>query len=156
VFCPPRGRFAARHLDLARRAGYVGVRSVELLSLDFPRPQAGLLVLPTTVQAHPHRRLAYARNLIRRAAFRSLWRFILDGCCRDWSRLAGLLLSRAVESGGVFHLWGHSWEMEQTGQWQRLEQVLRFLSRFTTQAAPLTNGELCQTRLPSPVGGPVS
>jgi peptidoglycan/xylan/chitin deacetylase (PgdA/CDA1 family) len=156
MFCPPRGRFASRHLDLARKAGYVGVRSVELLSLDFPRPRAGLLLLPTTVQAHPHGRAAYARNLIRRAAFRSLGWFIGYGCGRAWPGRVGQLLSRALKGGGVFHLWGHSWELEQTGQWQRLEEVLRLLSQFTTQAAPVTNGELCRARLPSPVGGPAS
>src|SRR5438270_8257802 len=46
MFCPPRGKYRRRHLDLIREAGYAGVRTVELLSLDFPRPTAGLLLLP--------------------------------------------------------------------------------------------------------------
>ena len=76
----------------------------------------------------------------------------------DWTRLVRPLLSHALERGGVFHLWGHSWELEQTGQWQRLEEVLRFLGQFTSRARALTNGEVCaacalQQPLAAPAGG---
>jgi peptidoglycan/xylan/chitin deacetylase (PgdA/CDA1 family) len=144
IFCPPQGKYYRRHLDLIRRAGYLGVRTVELLSLDFPRSKAGLMMLPTTLQAHPHSLQAYARNLTKRAAFKNLWLYLAHGRSTDWPTLVRSLLYRALEHGGVFHLWGHSWELQQTGQWQRLEEVLQFMSRFTAQAPPLTNGEVCQ------------
>ena len=54
------------------------------------------------------------------------------------------LFDRVLEEGGVFHLWGHSWELEQTGQWARLEEVLRHLGQYTGQATALTNGQVCQ------------
>ena len=41
MFCPPRGRYLPQHLRLVRSAGFRGVRSVELLSVDFPRPRPG-------------------------------------------------------------------------------------------------------------------
>jgi hypothetical protein len=144
MFCPPRGKYSRRHLDLVRLAGYRGVRGVELLSVDPPRAEAGLLVLPTTVQAHPHGLGAFARNLARRAAFRNLWLFLLHGRTTDWLTLARSLVGAALRRGGVFHLWGHSWELEETGQWQRLEEVLRFLADHTPRAAALTNGQVCQ------------
>jgi hypothetical protein len=156
MFCAPWGKFAPRHLDLVRRAGYTGLRSVELLSLDLPRSQAGLLLLPTTVQAHPPGLLTYPRNAIKRAAWRNLWRYLLLGCCRDWTALVRAMLARVLEQGGVFHLWGHSWELEQAGQWQRLEEILCYLSEFKTQAEPLTNSEVCQVHQPWPVGGLLS
>jgi hypothetical protein len=43
----------------------------------------------------------------------------------------------------VFHLWGHSWELQETGQWQRLDEVLRFMSEFASQVPALTNGQIC-------------
>jgi peptidoglycan/xylan/chitin deacetylase (PgdA/CDA1 family) len=64
LFCPPKGRYAGRHLEMIRAAGYLGLRSSEQGSLDFPRRQAGLLLMPTTLQAHPHRLLDLARNAI--------------------------------------------------------------------------------------------
>jgi hypothetical protein len=144
TFCPPRGRYAARHLKLIRRAGFRGVRNVELLSIDFPRSRAGLLLLPTTVQAHSHRLGAYARNLARRAAVRNLWLFLHHGRTTDWLRLTRSLLTEIMHRGGVFHLWGHSWEIEANGQWLRLEAALRLLGAFARQAPALTNGHLCE------------
>jgi peptidoglycan/xylan/chitin deacetylase (PgdA/CDA1 family) len=144
MFCPPKGKFSAAHLRMMRLAGYAGTRGVELLSLDFPRPVDGLMLMPTTVQAHPHGRLAYARNALRRYSIRNLWLLLARGHWADWAALARSLLERALRRGGVFHLWGHSWEVEQTGQWQRLEDVFRFLSEYTRQAPTRTNGQLCQ------------
>jgi peptidoglycan/xylan/chitin deacetylase (PgdA/CDA1 family) len=144
MFCPPKGRFSTQHLRQLRDAGYLGGRTVELLSLAFPRPRAGILLLPTTVQAHPHGVLGYAKNVIRRAAWRNLWTSVAHGRSTDWTELARSLLTRALVRGGVFHLWGHSWEIHQTGQWEALAEVLHFMSQFTRQAPPLTNWEVCQ------------
>jgi hypothetical protein len=151
MFCPPEGKYASRHLKMVQRAGYVGLRSVELASLDCPRPKAGLMLMPTSVQAYPHSPIAFCKNAVKRAAFGNLWRYIVYGGSSDWSGLAGSLLRRAVERGGVFHLWGHSWELQQTRQWQRLDEVLRFMSRFARDALVLTNGQICQSlaRVPS-------
>jgi hypothetical protein len=144
LFCPPKGRYARRHLRMIRRAGYLGLRNTELVSLDFPRPQAGLLVMPTTVQAYPHPLLDFARNAIKRAAFTNLWQLVVHGRSTDWPVLALSLLQRTLECGGVFHLWGHSWELQKTAQWQRLDEVLRFMSWLANRAPSLTNGEICQ------------
>lgn len=148
MFCPPRGQYANRHLEMIRSAGYLGLRSAELSSLDFPRRQAGLLVMPTTLQTYPHRFLDLARNAIKRAAVGNLWRFVVHGRSTDWPARALSLLQRSLECGGVFHLWGHSWELQETGQWQRLDEVLRFMSWFVNQAPSLTNGQICRRSLP--------
>lgn len=147
MFCAPSGKYGGRHLDMIREAGYLGLRSVELVSLDFPRRKAGLLLMPTTVQAYPHGLLAFVRNATTRATFRNLWRFIVHGRSAEWPELAQSLLLHALKFGGVFHLWGHSWELQETGQWQRLEELFRFLSWFASQATPLTNGQICQRSL---------
>jgi hypothetical protein len=143
MLCAPKGKFSSRHLDMIREAGYLGLRSVELASLDFPRRKAGLLLMPTTVQAYPHEFLAFVRNATKRAAFRNLWRFVVHGRSAEWPTLAQSLLLHALRFGGVFHLWGHSWELQETGQWQRLEELFRFMSWFASQAIPLTNGQVC-------------
>ncbi len=144
MFCPPLGRFSAEHLEMIRRGGYRGVRTVEALSLAFPRPQVGLVIMPTTVQAHAHGLAAYGRNLLKRAAFSNIWLFIVHGRSTDWPTLVRSLLLQAMKHGGVFHLWGHSWELEENNQWHRLEEVLRFLSQFTGVAPARTNSQLCE------------
>jgi hypothetical protein len=147
LFCPPKGRYASPHLAMIRRAGFLGLRSTELVSLDFPRRQAELLVMPTTVQAYPHRFVTFAKNSIKRKAFGNLWRFVIHGRSTEWPKLAQSLLLLALDRGGVLHLWGHSWELQETGEWHRLDEVLRFMSLFISQAVPLTNGEICQRTL---------
>jgi hypothetical protein len=144
MFCPPAGKYSRRHLQPIREAGFVGVRTVELVSLDAPRPEGDLLVMPTTVQAHPHGRLCFARNFARRAARRNLRLYLLHGRSSDWVDLARSILFDVLERGGVFHLWGHSWEIEEAGQWHRLEEVFRFLGRFAGEVNALTNGGICQ------------
>ena len=142
MFCPPEGKFAIDHAASAREAGFHGLRTVELLSVDLPRDDAGLSILPTTVQAHPQPRMAYLRNALRRRSASNLWTYARAGCAASWPRLARRLLARAVAQGGAFHLWGHSWEIDAHGQWERLESVLQMMSEVRSSARVMTNGEL--------------
>ncbi len=150
MFCPPAGRYTSQHLPMFSGAGYRAIRTVEFLSLDRPRPSAtggeNLLQMPTTLQAYPQSRRAYLRNMIKRRAFRNFALYTLHGRSQDWTTLARRLLKRAVDVGGVFHLWGHSWELEGEGLWDQLEQILRQMGECVAakQATCLTNGDLCQ------------
>ena len=144
MFCPPEGRYSRRHLKMVQKAGYVGLRSVELGSLDCPHPKDGLMLMPTSVQAYPLSPVVFYKNAAKRAAFRNLCRHIVHGRSTDWPGLAAGLLGEAIAKGGVFHLWGHSWELEQAGQWQRLDDVLAMMSELAPQAVVLSNGEICQ------------
>jgi peptidoglycan-N-acetylglucosamine deacetylase len=148
MFCPPEGKYSRQHVEMVRRAGYLGLRSVELSSLDFPRWKSGGMLLPTTIQAYPHRPFALAKNAIKRMAFSNLWRFIAHGSSTEWPAQARSLLRQALKCGGVFHLWGHSWELQETGQWQRLDEALRFMGEVAGQAPALTNGQICRRAFP--------
>jgi peptidoglycan-N-acetylglucosamine deacetylase len=145
MFCPPRGRFTRAHQVLMRQAGFLGMRSVELASLDPPRRHDGLLVMPTTVQALPHRPAAYLRNIARRAAIRNLYLYVRHGDAADWVAMARGLLDHVAARGGVFHLWGHSWEIDRHDQWQRLDDVLRMMADYAAPAVCLSNGQICAT-----------
>jgi peptidoglycan-N-acetylglucosamine deacetylase len=153
LFCPPAGRFFLHHLPMFRQAGFVAIRTVEFMSFDPPRLCTnGLLEMPTTMQAFPQPALNYAKNLAKRRAVKSFWRYAIYGRSRDWVQLAKNLASRALAEGGVFHIWGHSWEVEQTKQWGRLDEVLGFLAQLQReQNVPcLSNGEICERALNSP------
>jgi peptidoglycan/xylan/chitin deacetylase (PgdA/CDA1 family) len=149
MFCPPKGKYTNRHLEMVRTAGYLGVRNVELLSLDFPRNNAGIMLLPTTIQAYPHGSLAFAKNAVKRMALKNLLRLMTHRRSTDWPALARSLLHESIRCGGVFHLWGHSWELQETGHWQRLDEALRCMSEVAIQAPSLTNGQICQRALSS-------
>jgi hypothetical protein len=46
----------------------------------------------------------------------------------DWRVNAKLLFDRVLERGGIWHLWGHSWELEKNNDWKKLEDVLAYVS----------------------------
>jgi hypothetical protein len=144
MFCPPGGKYARRHLGMVQRAGYIGLRTVELLSFDLPRVIKGVAVMPTTCQAFPHHANVYVRSALRRGNCATLWRYILNGCPSDWDAVVRLLLGRAIHRGGVFHFWGHSCELKETAEWQRLEDVLRTMRDVSIRESRVTNGQLCE------------
>jgi hypothetical protein len=144
LFCPPAGRYAKRHLRMAELAGYQAIRTVELLSLGWPRRVGALLSLPTSVQVWSHGMQSYIQNAIKRGAFENLWRYVMLGRSVDWPELSRTLFSKSLQRGGVFHLWAHSWEIEDSRAWRRLDDLMRFFAEHADQAPALSNGEVCR------------
>lgn len=142
VFCFPSGRFRASHIDMVRRAGFRCARTVELLSTDFPRTAAGVHLIPTTVQAKSHNSSVYLKNAARRFALGNFVRFALSARAGNWVETAKALLKAVAERGGVFHLWGHSWEIEEHQQWSQLEEVLRQMGDMRTLLTSASNSKL--------------
>jgi peptidoglycan/xylan/chitin deacetylase (PgdA/CDA1 family) len=142
VFCFPGGRFRNRQLKLVRRAGYQAARTVEFLSTANPRLIDDLCLMPTTIQAYPHGPLAYAINALKRFSTSTLTNLPRSLRTSNWVALAKDLFLQTIERGGVFHLWGHSWEIEQEHQWQQLEEVFALIASRKERGKSLTNGEL--------------
>lgn len=142
VFCFPRGRFSGRHVKVARDAGFIGARTVELMSSRITSRSAGLVLMATTVQAFPHKPSAYVRNIVRRGRISNLFTY-LHADRQSWTTMAESLLTRMSSHGGVFHLWGHAWEIEQLKLWRDLEQLFHTIGQYKTQARFVDNADLC-------------
>lgn len=142
ALCFPGGKYRRDQLGLVEKAGYLAARTIELLSTDFPRRVNGLALLSTAVQAYPHSRLSYAKNVLRRRSLANLFRTRALYYGRDWTKLARNLLERTLCHGGVFHLWGHSWEIEQEQQWDRLKELLAVMAASRDKLTIMTNAEL--------------
>src|SRR5579863_3680088 len=67
--CYPKGRFNPEVVQQVKRAGYLGARSTLMLCSN---REFDHFEMPTTVQAYPHRRINYVRNLVRLRAFPTL------------------------------------------------------------------------------------
>lgn len=145
MFCPPTGRFHAGHVAMIAQAGFSGLRTVELWSIDQPRLRAhDFMEMPTSIQAQPHGRLPVLRNIAKRRSFSNLAHFLRMGRSGDWLDQLERLATYAQQHGGVLHLWGHSWEIEEFKQWDRLRQAFAMLGALTERMPALTNGELCR------------
>jgi peptidoglycan/xylan/chitin deacetylase (PgdA/CDA1 family) len=139
MFCYPKGRFNTEVVKEVQRAGYRGARSTQMLSSSsaFDR-----FAMPTTVQAYPHRRSNYVRNLVRLGAVGALFQSVPDLVqFQDWLELGKAKFDRVLRKGGVWHLYGHPWEIEKLGLWAQLKEMLEYVNnRGGVQY--VTNGQL--------------
>jgi hypothetical protein len=53
---------------------------------------------------------------------------------------AKILFDLAFAAGGIWHLWGHSWEIDEHHDWQKLKRVLKYVSN-RPDVQYLANGE---------------
>ena len=143
MFCPPGGRFRESHLSDIREAGYVGLRTVELMSVEYPVQRGGLAILPTTLQLYQHDAAAYFKNAVKRGRWGNLQTYLRHARGADLLPAAESMLQSLLRSGGVFHLWGHSWEIEHSRLWGVLEQILKHLDSYRDRCRFVSNAALC-------------
>jgi len=122
-------------------------RTVELMSLDMPRVQDGVAMMPTTLQAAPASFSKLARNSLKRLRPANLLRHILF-TKSDWVATAEAVLERILTHGGVFHFWGHSWEIDEMGQWQNVERVFALVAQCGGHARFTDNTGLSNLAMP--------
>jgi hypothetical protein len=86
--------------------------------------------MPTTVQAGPHARSSYIKNVARARKLEGL-RVCLTHMTRlgSWLELSKRLFDSVLQNGGIWHLYGHSWEIEELGLWKDLEEMLDYVCK---------------------------
>jgi peptidoglycan-N-acetylglucosamine deacetylase len=134
-FCYPRGEYRARHVSMVRDCGFRIARTVRRHALDPGDP----FEARTTVNAYAHR--VDAPLVLRMAGPRPR---VAAQLYLNWDDLAIAWFESCMRDGGVFHLWGHSWEVDARGDWARLERVLEYIGR-RPDVQYLTNAELVPT-----------
>src|SRR6185437_7908996 len=102
-FCYPRGKNNSAVREAVKNAGFTYARGVDRFS--FSGIGSDAFAAPTTVHAYRH-----WSDLGRILAFSKFDNFIVNYA--HWDELAIQLFLKASKEGGVFHLWGHSWEIE--------------------------------------------
>jgi len=124
-FCFPRGVYDRQVIKTAKKAGYRIFRTVELLSIS----DKDSTLLPTSLQLYEHGSFTYMKHLIKRRRGKNLIQWLQSGSESNLLNLTDYYLNKIEEKGcGCFHLWGHSWEIEEYGLWQKLEEVLQHLA----------------------------
>ena len=127
MFCYPHGRYDANVVRALQDAGYKGARTVRMLAT---RPTFEPFEMPTTLQVFPHARFTYLKNVARARSFESLQSLLVHlPRVRSWLQLGKRLFDAVLEKGGVWHLFGHSWEFEQLGLWDDIREIFDYVCR---------------------------
>lgn len=144
AFCYPRGDTSEQVKALVHAAGFRLARTVQAYSIAHPSDP---LAVATTFQVYPFpRRPLRARNPLR--PYQPLWSALPHAvrlrltprALSQWTRVALATLERATDTGGVWHLWGHSWEIEQYSLWHSLEECLKMAQHYPGRR--VTNSQL--------------
>jgi peptidoglycan/xylan/chitin deacetylase (PgdA/CDA1 family) len=125
MFCYPCGRYDSNVVRVLKNAGYRGARTVRMLAtqLDFDAFE-----MPTTLQMFPHRPMSYIRNITRARKVEGLRAYLANRTKLGmWLELGKALFDRVLQDGGIWHMYGHSWEIDELGLWEDLEQILDYV-----------------------------
>lgn len=137
AFCFPGGVYNQPAIEFALQTGFKLLRTTELLNAD----DAIRNVMPTTIQVFDHSTLTYTKHLLKRGKLSSLALYLKIGAFRRLEKTVENYIEYTLKNGGCFHLWGHSWEIEEYSLWADLERILKLLSGIK-EAAYVTNAEL--------------
>ena len=139
-FCYPGGQYSRAHLRLVQRAGFVYARTTTNLCLDTGHSQ---FELPTTIQFYPHAQSVYWRNFAKAGQWRrrhTALRLAVRNA--DWIERIHALFDYALLTNGTFHLWTHSYEIEQLGAWHALDHFFQRVAQQLPAAQVLSNHQL--------------
>jgi peptidoglycan/xylan/chitin deacetylase (PgdA/CDA1 family) len=126
MFAYPRGRHNSKVIASLKHAGYSGARTTAMLARDL---RFDPFRMPTSVHVYPHSRFEYFRNLARVWDLRRTWAYATHfRCAENWVELGKILFDSVLRNGGLWHLYGHSWEIEECRLWDGLKEILDYVS----------------------------
>jgi len=121
MFCYPNGRYNNRVRKAVVNAGFIGARTTREFYLT---PGADEWQMYTTIMSFPLQPWIRIRHDLRTGNYHGLKVLWQRGIGRSWAELAYSLFEEILAHGGVWHLWGHSWEIEEYDLWDSLRAIL--------------------------------
>lgn len=118
-FCYPAGRRNSLIEKMVQECGFTFARTVDEYCFGLPK---NMFTCGTSIHAFRHN-----HDFLKRVKF-SHWNITRFTENADWEILAKRMFDHILITGGVFHLWGHSWLIEQSREWNKLENVFSYIS----------------------------
>jgi peptidoglycan/xylan/chitin deacetylase (PgdA/CDA1 family) len=122
-FAYPNGLYNKTHVEMVQNAKYLCARTTKPFYTMMAKNPYELNV---TVWAAPHR-IRDIQGLFR---LFNLSHGLVSNLMRvkKWSEIGKQIFDVLLESGGVFHLFGHAWQVEEIGGWHMLEDLLSHIA----------------------------
>ena len=140
-FAYPRGKYNDVVIQLVKKAEFKGARTAEILRTTINDP----FVYHPTAHATNRILLSKGKQMLfsdNKLLFSSL---LSSGTIfKTWDKIAKKSLDFVLTNGGIWHLWGHSWEIDENNDWELLDDVLAYVKKKGKEYGVefLTNGEL--------------
>ncbi len=152
MFCYPFGSYNEKITELVRQAGFKGARTTREFSIGAPdnfyEMDATLHVYPfpfrKTDAGHYYWGRLLQPYLQNREGIRKLHIPLFR--LRNWESLSRAIFDIAIKNGTIFHLLGHSWEVEKYQMWRELENFFAYISG-RENCLYLTNGEIMNKQI---------
>jgi peptidoglycan/xylan/chitin deacetylase (PgdA/CDA1 family) len=121
-FCYPGGYYNKDVVKEVESAGYSCARTTAIYRRRLGQSR---YEIPTTIQVRKQPRVTLSipmlvRYIGRRGAT-GIW-------LMSWVDLAKKMFDVTLKKGGVFHLWGHAWEVDRQQMWDDLENIFEHIS----------------------------
>ena len=140
IFCYPGGRSHAQSRKIVKDAGFKFARNTADFNLSLGNDPFSL---PTTAQFRYRRPSSLAFNFAKWGNWFDRTSMLIPAL-KGKSMIEQLenMLEVAIKRGGVFHLWGHAYQIEETDDWDELDRFLGYLSEIFPASMRKTNGEI--------------
>lgn len=125
IFSYPWGKYNGRVVRAVAKAGFLGARTIKMFHVALGRD---VLRMPTTVYCNPFPMWVWYRHCLKTANWRGLKELWHLGTQKSWDQVACGFFEVVLRQGGIWHLWGHSWEIEEHDLWDELRGVLETVS----------------------------
>ncbi|MBI2635372.1 MAG: polysaccharide deacetylase family protein [Parcubacteria group bacterium] len=148
MFAYPFGDYNEEIKRIVGSLGFAGARTVRDWTIETPGDS---FEMKTTLHVYPHPLRPNTGSI--RAGLRPFFDNI-GGIIKyrispkalfSWQSLARGLFDYVYKNGGVFHIWGHSWEIEKYGMWPELENFFKYISH-RDNCIYLTNCDLLKRK----------
>jgi peptidoglycan/xylan/chitin deacetylase (PgdA/CDA1 family) len=140
MFSYPQGKHDEWVRAAVEQAGFIGARTTQEFSIEYGKD---VFQMPTTLQAFPHSPWIRVRHALLIKNIRGALSFSRKGVTKTWAEIAQCFFEEMLEKGGVWHLWGHSWEIEEYNLWSDLRTVLDTVANRES-VTYLTNSEVIE------------
>ncbi|HTS08611.1 MAG TPA: polysaccharide deacetylase family protein [Candidatus Eisenbacteria bacterium] len=137
-FCYPGGKFNRCVARLVEQAGFLAARTCRYFLNDYP-PDPFSWDISTYANTYP----AYVqlRHCLLEYNFAGAYEYLTTfKSTVPWVAQFVCALEDVSRNGGIAHLYFHSWEIDDNGDWNELENVFKMIRQY--RLTPVTNGFL--------------
>lgn len=121
-FAYPYGFYRREHVEIVKEAGFLCARTTKLYFIEIDNP----FETNVTMYAAPHK-IRDFKGLTR--LFRQTPKTIFKiYALKKWNKLGKMMFDSFLKRGGVFHIFGHAWQIDQYKGWARLEDLLAYIA----------------------------